>query len=63
MPRDHVQLTPDENVAADKTVEAVPPPELSPTVRLTRNEGLDEINRERNFREVTQEMEKIFKDA
>ena len=53
----------DENTAANVTSTGPLPAALSPTVRLTRDEGLDEINRDRNFREVSKEMERIFRDA
>ena len=51
---------PDE-AASMPTIEL--PLDLSPTVSLTRDRGLDEINNERNFREVSKEMERIFRDA
>ena len=53
----------DDNVAATMTSQGPLPAALSPTVRLTRDEGLDEINRDRNFREVSKEMERIFRDV
>ena len=62
-PRDSVSNEPDENTAANVASTGPQPLELSPTVRLTRDEGLDEINRDRNFREVSKEMERIFRDA
>ena len=52
---------PDE-AASMPTIEPLPL-DLSPTVSLTRDRGLDEINNERNFREVSKEMERIFRDA
>ena len=62
-PQDSVSNELDENTAANVTSTGPIPVELSPTVRLTRDEGLDEINRDRNFREVSKEMERIFRDA
>ena len=53
----------DDNTADNVTSTGPLPAALSPTVRLTRDEGLDEINRDRNFREVSKEMERIFRDA
>ena len=53
----------DDNVAATITSQGPLPAALSPTVRLTRDEGLDEINRDRNFREVSKEMDRIFRDV
>ena len=51
-----------DGAASMPTIEPLPL-DLSPTVSLTRDRGLDEINDERNFREVSKEMERIFRDA
>ena len=53
---------PDDEAASMPTT-GPQPLDLSPTERLTRDRGLDDINNERNFREVSKEMERIFRDA
>ena len=61
--RDSESGKPDDDTAATMSTTGPQPLDLIPTVRLTRDKGLDEINSERNFREVSREMERIFRDA